>query len=184
MSHVVLIPLAQGFEEIEAVTLIDVLRRGGIEVIIASLDETFLVQGAHGIGIECDRCVEGLTTDELDMIVLPGGWGGTMALVNNATIQSLLQAMDNAGKTIGAICAAPLALYSAGVLKEGYTCYPSIENDITILGFKGDSQAVVESGNIMTSRGPATAMEFALEIIKKLIGETMYTALRNDLLLR
>ncbi len=183
MPHVVLIPIAHGFEEIEAVTLIDVLRRGGIKVIIASLDENLLVQGAHGVVIECDRCLEGFTTDALNMMLLPGGWGGTMALIDNPTVQSLLKKMDTEGKYIGAICAAPLALYRAGVLKEGYTCYPSIENDIMIEGFRGDNQAVVESGNIMTSRGPSTAMEFALAIVKKLAGEAMYTSLRSDLLL-
>jgi 4-methyl-5(b-hydroxyethyl)-thiazole monophosphate biosynthesis len=182
MPHVVLIPIAQGFEEIEAITLIDVLRRGAIEVIVASLNETLLVEGAHGVVIGCDRCIEGLTTDELDMILLPGGWGGTMALIDHPTVQSLLTKMDAEGKNIGAICAAPLALYRAGVLKEGYTCYPGIQNDISIEGFRGESQSVVESGNIMTSRGPSTAMEFALAIVKKLAGEAMYTSLCSDLL--
>jgi 4-methyl-5(b-hydroxyethyl)-thiazole monophosphate biosynthesis len=127
----VLVPIATGFEEIEAVNVIDVMRRAGIEVIMASLDETLLVKGANGITVQADRCLAGITADELDMIVLPGGWGGTNALAHDANVQSLLKAMDAKGKNIGAICAAPFALYTAGVLKEGYTCYPSVEEQIS-----------------------------------------------------
>ncbi|MDO9207325.1 MAG: DJ-1/PfpI family protein [Sulfuricurvum sp.] len=178
----VLVPIATGFEEIEAVSIIDVLRRGGINVIMGALDETLLVKGANGITVQCDRCMDGLTADDLDMIVLPGGMGGTKALAHDHGVQSLLKEMDAKGKNIGAICAAPYALYTAGVLKEGYTCYPSIEDEIKITGFTGDAHAVVESGNIMTSRGPATAICFGLAIVKKLVGEEAYQGLRGGLL--
>jgi 4-methyl-5(b-hydroxyethyl)-thiazole monophosphate biosynthesis len=179
----VLVPLATGFEEIEAVTIIDVLRRGGIKVIMASVEEEYCVQGAHGIVIECSCSVESLTADELDMIVLPGGWDATQTLSSHLGVQSLLQSMDAQGKAIGAICAAPYALYTAGVLKQEYTCYPSIENHIDAsknYHLKGES--VVYSGNVITSRGPATAMDFALSIVQKLAGESVYTSLLNDLL--
>jgi len=178
----VLVPLATGFEEIEAVSIIDVMRRGGIDVIMGSLDETLLVRGANGITLQCDRPITGLGADELDMIVLPGGWGGTKALAHDETVQALLKEMDGAGKNIGAICAAPYALYTAGVLKEGYTCYPSIEEQINVAGYRGDESAVVQSGNIMTSRGPATAICFGLAIVKKLVSKEKYEELCSGLL--
>lgn len=178
----VLIPIATGFEEIEAVNIIDVLRRAGIEVIMGALDEHMLVKGANGITIQCDRVIEGISADELDMIVLPGGMGGTKALAHDHGVQSLLKEMDAKGKNIGAICAAPYALYTAGVLKEGYTCYPSVEDEIKVAGYQGDKSAVVQTGNIMTSRGPATAICFGLAIVKKLSGVEVSERLRGGLL--
>lgn len=178
----VLVPIAPGFEEIEAVAMIDVMRRGGIEVIIASLDEELLVKGAHGIVIQAERPVEGISADQIDMIVLPGGWGGTKALASDLAVQTLLQEMDTKGKAIGAICAAPFALYTAGVLKEGYTCYPSVEEEIEVEGYQGNKHAVIETENIMTSRGPGTAICFGLAIVKKLSGQETYEALRGGLL--
>lgn len=178
----VLVPLASGFEEIEAVAIIDVLRRADIEVIIGSLHESLIIEGAHGITIHADRPIAGLSADELDMIVLPGGWGNTKTLASDSGVQSLLKTMDKKGKGIGAICAAPYALAAAGVLKEGYTCYPSIENKIDVGGFRGDEASVVETDNIMTSRGPGTAVCFGLAIVKKLVGNDVYEKLRSELL--
>lgn len=178
----VLVPIAEGFEEIEAIAIIDVMRRGGIEVIMGSLGTTRLVKGAHGVVVQTDREIAGLSADEIDMIVLPGGWGGTKALAHDATVQSLLKAMDAKGKRIGAICAAPFALEAAGVLKEGYTCYPSIEEQIKTGGFRGDESAVVESGNVMTSRGPGTAICFGLAIVEKLVGADAAEGIRSGLL--
>jgi len=178
----VLVPIATGFEEIEAVCIIDVMRRAGIEVVMGALDECMLVKGANGITVQCDRIITEISADELDMIVLPGGWGGTKALAHDAAVQSLLQEMDSKGKNIGAICAAPYALYTAGVLKEGYTCYPSVEDEIKVAGYQGDKSAVVETANVMTSRGPATAICFGLAIVKKLVGDEAYEGLRGGLL--
>jgi protein deglycase len=178
----VLVPIAEGFEEIEAIAIIDILRRADIEVIIGTLNEHLMVNGVHGITVHADRPVKGLGVDELDMIVLPGGWRGTKALAADVNVQNLLKEMDAKGKAIGAICAAPYALEAAGVLKEGYTCYPGIEDDLTTGGFVGDKHAVIESGNVMTSRGPGTAICFALAIVKKLMGNESYEKLRGGLL--
>jgi 4-methyl-5(b-hydroxyethyl)-thiazole monophosphate biosynthesis len=178
----VLVPLAGGFEEIEAVSIIDVLRRAEIEVLIGALDENMLVKGANGIVIQADTELKDVNADTIDMIVLPGGWDGTHALADDANVQNLLREMDAKGKNIGAICAAPFALNKAGVLKENYTCYPSVEEQIREEGYQGDSAMVVEDSNVMTSRGPATALCFALEIVKKLEGEEKYNALREGLL--
>ena len=178
----VLVPLAKGFEEIEAVSIIDVLRRAQIHVIVASLDDVALVQGANGIVVEADVRLENVVTDILDMIVLPGGVDGTYVLAENKIVQNILKEMDALGKNIGAICAAPFALNKAGVLRQNYTCYPSFEEQIRLDGYQGDKAMVIEDGNVMTSRGPATAICFALEIVKKLEGEEVYQALRSGLL--
>lgn len=178
----VLVPLATGFEEIEAVSIIDILRRGGIEVLVASLNEESLVKGANGITIQADLQVKELQSDALDMIVLPGGWDGTHALADDENIQRLLKEMDVKGKNIAAICAAPFALDRAGVLKSKFTCYPSVEEEIKNQGYQGEGEMVVEDENIMTSRGPATALCFALEIVKKLQGEESYEAVKSGVL--
>ncbi len=178
----VLVPLAAGFEEIEAVSIIDVLRRAEVEVLVASLGENMLVKGANGITVQADLHVKSVSADELDMIVLPGGWGGTNALAEDENVQGLLREMDAKGKNIGAICAAPFALNKAGVLKEKYTCYPSVEKEIRQEGYMGDAQQVVEDENVMTSRGPGTAICFGLAIARKLKGEDTYNALKEGLL--
>ncbi|MCX6076344.1 MAG: DJ-1/PfpI family protein [Campylobacterales bacterium] len=178
----VLVPLACGFEEIEAVNIIDVLRRAEIEVLVASLDKNRLVKGANGITIETEYDIKDIIIDTLDMIVLPGGHDGSLALAENETVQNILKKMDAKGKNIGAICAAPLVLHAAGVLKQNYTCYPSYEREIGEEGYMGDRAMVVEDANIMTSRGPATAICFALKIVKKLKGQESYLRLKRGLL--
>ncbi|MBN2816444.1 MAG: DJ-1/PfpI family protein [Campylobacterales bacterium] len=178
----VLVPLAKGFEEIEAVTIIDVLRRAEIEVLVVSLNREKFVEGAHGITVETPSDIANILSDEIDMIILPGGWGGTYTLADDANVQRLLKEMDSKNKQIAAICAAPYALNKAGVLKEKYTCYPSVEEKIEKEGYQGDVSMVVESQNVLTSRGPATAICFALEIVKKLEGKEKYEALKSGLL--
>ncbi|MFA5233748.1 MAG: DJ-1 family glyoxalase III [Sulfurimonas sp.] len=177
----VLVPLAEGFEEIEAINIIDVLRRGDIEVLVASLDEKAAVKGAHNLTVLADMQITSVAVEAIDMIILPGGWGGTLALCDDANVQRILRDMDKKGKNIGAICAAPLALHKAGVLKHNYTCYPTIEEQIRLDGFD-ETKMVVEDGNVMTSRGPATAICFALQIIKKLQGEQKYSEVKSALL--
>ncbi|BDY13857.1 DJ-1 family glyoxalase III [Hydrogenimonas cancrithermarum] len=176
----VCVPLAAGFEEIEAVSLIDVMRRGGIEVVVAGVNED-LVTGANGITVKADTDIKNVIADELDMIVLPGGWGGTHVLAENETVQQLLRDMQAKEKIVGAICAAPFALKQAGVLSEHYTCYPSVEEQIGKEGYT-DSEKVVIDGNVMTSRGPGTAICFGLAIVRKLVGEETYQQLKEGLL--
>jgi len=178
----VLVPLAKGFEEIEAVSMIDIMRRGGIEVIVVALDEEMDVLGANDITVKAQRSIVGLHADDIDMIALPGGWGGTYALADDENVQSLLKEMDKKGKDIGAICAAPFALKKAGVLKETYTCYPSVEDEIKQDGYQGDRSQIVQTQNVLTSRGPGTAICFALAIVKRLMGEENYSAVREGTL--
>jgi len=147
----VLIPLATGFEEIEAITIIDVLRRAEIKVVTAALDKKCVV-GTHGIEVKAEKHINDMNSNDFDMIVLPGGLPGANHLRDNEKIQQLLGEMDQNAKYIGAICAAPIALGKAGVIKNSYTCYPSFENDIAD-GHYVDSEDVISDQNIMTSRG-------------------------------
>ena len=181
----ILLPLAKGFEEVEAVALVDVLRRGGIEVRIAHMDgelDTNLVLGANGITIQADTSIANVITEDFDMILLPGGWEGTYTLAENKTVQKLLKEFKKREKIVGAICAAPYALQTAGVLGTDYTCYPSVEEQIKQEGYRSDKKVVID-GNIMTSRGPGTALCFGLEIVKKFSGVETYHAVKEGMLL-
>lgn len=177
----VLVPIATGFEEIEAVSLIDVLRRAEINVIVASVSENFDVEGANGITLKADRALDGISSEDIDMILLPGGWGGTDILAVDENVQTLLKDMDSKGKDIAAICAAPYALDQAGVLKTNFTCYPSVEEKINQTGYDSNSTVVVD-GNVITSRGPGTAICLGLHIVKKYKGDTTFNELRAGLL--
>ena len=176
----VLVPLANGFEEIEAITIIDVLRRGGIEVTTASINSDEQVHGSNGVTVLANTLIEYVTADEFDMIVLPGGIPGAEHLRDDSRVQKLIKEFDKKDKKVGAICAAPIALYSAGVLKDEFTCYPGYEQVIKESSFVDNK--VVESQNILTSRGPGTAMCFGLEIVKRLVGEETYEQLKAGLL--
>lgn len=178
----VLVPIANGFEEIEAVSIIDVLRRGGILVTVASVDAGGLsVTGANGITIEANNELKYIDANEFDMIVLPGGHDNAVKLKESAEVQNILKDFDAKNKKIGAICASPIALNAAGVIKNRYTCYPSYENEIGKANWT-DNQNVVVDKNIITSRGPATAICFGLEIVRELVGEDTYKQLKSGLL--
>jgi len=180
----VLLPLAKGFEELEAVALIDVMRRGGIEVRTVYLEDELqgdLVLGANGITIQADTSIKNVIVDDFDMMVLPGGWDGTYALAENARVQELLRQFKEK-KIVGAMCAAPFALKKAGVLGEKYTAYPGAVNEIDHPGYVAD-QKVVEDGNVMTSQGPGTAVCFGLAIVKRLVGEETAQQIKEGMLL-
>jgi len=176
----ILVPLASGFEEIEAVSIIDVLRRSNIEVVVASMSDNLLVIGANNITIQANVNIQNINIEEFDMIVLPGGWGGTNILAEDTTVQDMLKYMKKE-KIVAAICAAPYALHKAGVLNKNYTCYPSVEEKITLDGYNDNSSVVID-GNVITSRGPGTAICFALEIVKKLKDDKTYEELKQGLL--
>ncbi len=180
----VLLPLAEGFEEVEAVALIDVMRRGGIEVRVVYLEDELhgrLVTGANGITIQADMSIKNIISDDFNMIVLPGGWEGTYALAENARVIELLKEFK-AKKIVGAMCAAPFVLKKAGILGNNYTCYPGAKDEIDHPGYRDDQKVVID-GNIMTSRGPGTAVCFGLEIVKILVGEESMQAVKDGMLL-
>lgn len=172
--------LATGFEEIEAINIIDILRRGDIECLSVGLDRR-KVDGAHNITIYADIVLDDLNVDEFDMIILPGGLPGADNLVNSEKLIDILHSFDANNKHIGAICAAPFVLSKADLIKNSYTCYPGFEKKVDKNGYI-PNQNVVRDHNIMTSRGPATAMEFALEILRELKGEKTYNEIKEGLL--
>ncbi|MCF6207030.1 MAG: DJ-1/PfpI family protein [Sulfurovum sp.] len=180
----VLLPLAKGFEELEAVALVDVMRRGGIEVRTAYLEDELqgsLVLGANGITIQADTSINNVIVDDFDMMVLPGGWGGTYALAENARVQELLREFK-AKKMVGAMCAAPFALKKAGVLGEKYTAYPGAVEEIDHPGYVADEKVVID-GNVMTSQGPGTAVCFGLAIVERLVGKETASQIKEGMLL-
>lgn len=177
----VLVPIAIGFEEIEAITIIDVLRRAKIAVVTAGLDKRSVL-GAHSIEIKTDVHIDDVNSDDFDMIVLPGGMPGSLNLAENSSVIKLLKQMNQSKKYIGAICAAPMVLERAGVLKNSFTCYPSFEKNISNSGYIA-SEDVVCDENIITSRGPSTAIAFSLMIIEKLCNKEISLEIKKQLLL-
>ncbi len=164
----VLVPLAQGCEEIEAVTIIDILRRAGIEVVSAGLDEQ-PVRASRGVTLTPDTTLDRALHDSYDMLVLPGGQPGTNNLMADKRIITLLQQMTQQDKYIAAICAAPSVLAHAELLDgRNATSYPGALAPFPKVNVK--TIAIVEDGKILTSRGPGTAMDFALVLVERLAG--------------
>ena len=176
----IIIAISNGFEEIEAISIIDICRRANIEVTIAATEDIQTV-GANSIKIVADCLIDTINSSNFDMIILPGGLPNAFNLAENEKVQSLLKEFKEQNKNIGAICAAPYALHKADVLNENFTCYPSFEKEIRENGYHEDD-AIVIDGKVITSRGPATAMSFALEIVNILCGEETYTNVKNGLL--
>lgn len=169
----VLIPLAKGCEELEAVTLIDVLRRAGITVITASLTEQQQVTASRGVRLIADVTLNDVMYDDFDMVVLPGGLPGTTHLDEDPRIHAILKRVNHSGKAIAAICAAPLVLAHAGLLSgRQATCYPEVLLENEWPDIQLSDEAVVIDGNILTSKGPGTAIDFALAIIEYLINKS------------
>lgn len=168
----VLIPLAQGCEELEAVTIIDLLRRADITVVTAGLDSC-TVRGSRGTVLISDTTLDQALHQEFDMVALPGGQPGANNLNADARIHTLLKNMATQNKYIAAICAAPLVLANAGVLHgKQATSFPGVLEKMNLPEVTLKTAAVVQDGKIITSRGPGTAMDFALVLIEVLVGKT------------
>jgi len=172
----VLVPLAQGCEELEAVTIIDLLRRANIEVITASLDGDVVV-ASRGVRLLADEALDDVMQEEFDMMVLPGGLPGADHLDNDERIHKLLKKMNEKGQYTAAICAAPKVLANAGLLQGlKATSYPGFIDKMSLPQTQVLEAPVVADGKVITSRGPGTAMDFALELIETLAGK----AKRNE----
>ena len=166
----VLVPLADGCEELEAVTIIDLLRRGGIEVIVAGL-KTGMVKASRGTQLMPDTTLDAALLGEYDMVVLPGGMPGAQHLKDDARVIALIQKMAAAGRYTAAICAAPTVLAEAGVLSgKTATGYPGFLEKMNLADVTLSTEAVVRDGLVVTSRGPGTAMDFALSLVEILAG--------------
>lgn len=159
--------LADGFEEIEGLTVVDILRRASIYVDTISITEDYMVHGAHGINVQTEDLFDEVNFEEFDMIVLPGGMPGTTNLNGHAGVKRVVRDFAENGKYVTAICAAPSILGGLGLLKgRRAACYPSVEDKLS--GAVIMRVPVVQDGNIITSRGMGTAIDFALKLVEVL----------------
>ncbi len=175
----IIVPLAEGFEEIEAVSIVDVLRRAGLEVVTASL-ESNPVKGSHGIPVVADKIIGGLRSVDFNCIILPGGMPGAENLKKSDAVLSYIKHIFSKGGYVGAICAAPIVLAQAGILYgKRVTSFPGYEPELE--GAKSTGAPVEVDGAIITGRGPGCAVQFALEIVRILSGERLMAELRKNM---
>ncbi|MDR2746652.1 MAG: DJ-1/PfpI family protein [Treponema sp.] len=185
--------LAGGFEEVEAISPIDYLRRAGIDVVSAAIGESLEVTGSHGVPVRADLCLAELVKQagglsglcrDLDAVLLPGGMPGASNLAASAGVSALIGAMAQGGKIVAAICASPaLVLAPLGLLKgRRFTCYPGMEQGLEGTGPWSDDRVVID-GNFITSRGAGTAAAFAIALIGRLLGEAAGAKVAQSVLL-
>ncbi|MHC4262311.1 MAG: DJ-1 family glyoxalase III [Planctomycetota bacterium] len=182
----VLVPLAEGFEETEAVAVIDVLRRAEVEVVVAGLGEG-AITGSHGIAVVPDVALDAVDLASVDAIVLPGGMPGTTNLMDNGRVVELVRRLAAEGRPIAAICAAPRVLTTAGVV-EGLevTSHPSVRRLLHGATVVDEPRVVIAQGAgggaVVTSQGPGTALEFALELVRLWVGDECADELERAML--
>jgi 4-methyl-5(b-hydroxyethyl)-thiazole monophosphate biosynthesis len=168
MKKKIAVHLAEGFEEIEAVSIIDVLRRADIDVIVVSVTGKLEVTGAHQLKVLADKLFEEVNYDDLFMIVLPGGMPGASNLDAHAGLKAQIMKFSAENKQLAAICAAPLVFGNLGILSgKKVVCYPGFEKYLK--GAEILTIPVIESGNLITGRGPGAAIRFALKIVEKAV---------------
>ncbi len=172
--------LATGFEEIEALTPVDVLRRAGVEVTLISVTDEINVTGAHNITVVCDRLLKEIHPGSIDVVVLPGGTPGTGNLMANQGVTNLLTEFNQHKKWIAAICAAPKIIGELGFLKNRKaTCFPGFEHHLKEAHYY--PCPAITDGHIITGRGIGAAMEFSLEIVSNLISPEKATEMRDQM---
>lgn len=176
----VAIILANGFEEIEAIAPYDILVRGGVDVSLVGLNEKN-IKGAHGAVYQAGALLGEYDFKDCDIIVLPGGLPGAQNLADSKELRELLVAQANAGKYCAAICAAPMALSKAGLIKGEYTCYPGFESNVS--QNPPSSKKVVINDKIITSRGPGTALDFGFALLELLAGKAKRDEVAKGMLL-
>ena len=177
----VLVFFAEGFEEIEAFSIIDILRRADIDAKMVSITNSREVVGAHGVPVICDELLEQVSFDEAEALVLPGGLPGATNLDACVPLGQQLKAFHKAGKTVAAICAAPIVFGHQGILEgKKATCYPGCEGELK--GATVTSEGTVIDGNVITGKGPAFAAEFSLALVRHFKGKEMETELRQGML--
>jgi 4-methyl-5(b-hydroxyethyl)-thiazole monophosphate biosynthesis len=173
----VMVPFANGFEEVEALTAVDVLRRAGINVDMVGLVGS-VIEGAHGVRVMMDKKLPDAKAEDYDGIILPGGSPGYVNLGRSSVLTNMVKEMNSRGKLVAAICGASSILASAGVLdNKRATIYPGMERE---LPYPREDRVVVD-GNVVTSQGPGTAMEFALKIVEILAGASRAASVRKSL---
>ncbi|MFP5423608.1 MAG: DJ-1 family glyoxalase III [Gammaproteobacteria bacterium] len=173
MTARALISVADGVEDLECVTLIDVLRRAEVEVVVASIESRRMITCARGTRLTADTMLVDVLAQPFDLIVLPGGMPGAQHLAEHEPLAERVREQAKAGKLFAAICAAPaVALQQYGVLRQRrMTCYPAFSDRLSGCVFV--DQSVVVDGNCITSQGPGTALEFALTLVEQLCGKAV-----------
>ncbi len=172
--------LAKGFEELEAVAVVDVLRRAGVEVVIAGLTGGY-VESVRNVKVIPDTTIDTIKAEDFDIVILPGGIPGADNLNADPRVRQLLQDFNAKGKLTGAICAAPYVLANAGILEgKRATSYPTYREKLGSVDYSEDK--VVVDGNVLTSRGPATAICFGLAIVERLVGKDKADELKKAML--
>ena len=175
--------MADGCEEIEGLTVVDLVRRAGIEIEMISVSGEKTVTGSHKIDFQTDVSKADADYASYDGIVLPGGMPGTTNLMEDDTVNRVIKEFATSGKLVAAICAAPSVLGNAGLLEgKKATCYPGVEGKLTGADFVTDP--VAKDGNIITSRGLGTAIEFAAEIVAYLLDESTAKSLKESVVYR
>lgn len=175
--------MADGCEEIEGLTVVDVVRRAGLDITMISITGKKEVQGSHNITFLADALASEVDYEALDGIVLPGGMPGTLNLGANETVNQVIKKFAAEGKMVSAICAAPGVLGAAGILKDRRaTCHPGFEEKLT--GAMTLEEEVVRDGNIVTSRGMGTAIAFALEIVRYFADDAAAEQVKKGLVYR
>ncbi len=174
--------LAEGFEEIEAIGAIDILRRAEIDVTTVSITDTLEVAGAHNVKVSADKTIKEIDFNNFEVIVLPGGMPGAKNLNENETLKEHIKNFAENGKTIGAICAAPFILGNMRLLEgKKAAVYPGFEPEL--FGAEVINEAVVVDENITTGRGPGKVFDFALELVEQIAGMGTRKKIEDDMLL-
>ena len=173
--------LADGFEEVEAMAIVDILRRAEIDTVIAGLHDG-QIMGARKVKVVPDMVVDMLKVGDFDMVVLPGGQPGADNLNADLRVRELIRGCYKKGKLLGAICAAPIVLAGAGVLNGKHmTSYPAYRNRFSNVVY--EEKAIVVDGNILTSRGPGTALNFGLAIVERIAGKEKSQQIKEAMLI-
>lgn len=173
--------MADGFEEIEALTVVDILRRASMPVSLVSISDDFDVTGAHGVTIVADEIIAEADFSEAEWLILPGGMPGSANLEASAPLAEILKAQNECGGNIAAICAAPMVLGANGILNgKRATCYPGFEGKL--VGAEYTAAKVEVDGNIITGNGPAQSILFASAIVSQSLGASTVVRLHEGML--
>ena len=182
MMKTIIVFLADGFEDIEAITPIDVLRRAGLNVQTVSVMEEQIVAGAHGIPVVADKMFADIHLEDAEMLLLPGGLPGATNLDAHQGLSDMIMAFASEGKALAAICAAPLVFGNRGLLQgKKATCYPGFESYLT--GAEYTAALVEIDGNFITAKGPGAAMDFAFAIVEKYCGIEIVNELKSGMMI-
>ena len=183
MMKTIFVFLADGFEEIEAITPIDVLRRAGLNVQTVSVMEEQIVVGAHGIPVVADKMFADIHLEDAEMLLLPGGLPGATNLDAHQGLSDMIMEFASEGKALAAICAAPLVFGNRGLLQgKKATCYPGFES--YLIGAEYTAALVEIDGNFITAKGPGAAMDFAFAIVEKYCGTEKVNELKSGMMIK